>query len=122
VARPEEDGGTERRRLEHGVQTRSVEPPADVRHVGECVEVAEHTDAIDDHDVGVLGAVRAESGGMESGARGPALERSEMRRGRLVRRDDHSCAGVACMEPRPSGEQRALVGGPRGARDEGESR
>ena len=53
VPRPEEHRRAERRRLEHRVQSGGVKSAADERDVGERIEIAEHADAIDEHDVGL---------------------------------------------------------------------
>ena len=62
VARPEQHRHAERRRLEHRVQPRGVKSPADVRDVRQRIQIAEHADAIDDHDVRVRCVASAEPG------------------------------------------------------------
>ena len=108
VPRPEETGVAERRRLEHRVQSRGVESSADERDVGERVEIAEHADAVDEHDVGAPARAEAPSRAQRDRlALAPPLDRREVRRRRLVRRDDQSRLGMPLADAAPRAEQHA---------------
>src|SRR5690348_73036 len=123
MARAEQDRRAEGGWLQDGMQARGVESATDERDVGECVEVAEHADTIDDDDVGA-GCLRvAQLRRVESFSRCPALEWREMRWRGLVRRDDEAWClrSLTAREPGPRGKQLRLIRGPGGTGNEGET-
>ena len=91
VARTEQHRRPERRRLDHRMQSRRVKSAADVGDIRERVQIAEHADAIDDHDIrGRRGRAR-EHRATKPGVRCPARDGVRVCRDRFVRRDDQPC-------------------------------
>jgi hemoglobin len=89
VPRTKEHRRAERGRLQYRVQSSGVKGAPDKGDVRERVQVAEHADPIHEHDVG-RATRRVERLDLERLARRPGTDCGQVRRGRLVRRNDQS--------------------------------
>ena len=116
-ARTEENRRAESRRLEDGVQAGRVKAAADERDVGERVEIAEHSDAIDHDDVRVARRV-VETIRAQRASLGPREQFGDVLFRRLVWRDDESHVDARAAQRFERGEQHRFVGWPRRTGDD----
>ena len=109
MALSEQDGDSERRGLEHRVESSRVERTTDVGDIGQGVEIAENSVAIDENDISIRCIFCIETRKREFGGASPGFYGSEMQAGHLMWGDDESRIGNLVADPGPRWKQVLLI-------------
>jgi hypothetical protein len=104
------------------MQAGGMKSTSDISHVCHGVQVAEHSEPIDENDVGALGVGCVEPRERERVRPSPALDRAQVRVARFVWGDCEPRVGNLVAHPGPGGEKVLFVGRPRRAGHESRAR